>query len=66
MAKKTKHKQTAYEEAHDRSPRTKLRENLIELFDQLHDEDFHNMYSLLWSLTAKDLLIKSMEKKGYK
>jgi len=51
-------KQTEYEKTHNLVSRDELKLNILKMFDELDDIDFHSIYQLVWSLTAKQLLMK--------
>ena len=54
-------KRTKYEELHLLVGRKDLRKNVLGLMDELNDSEFHSIYDLIWSITAKDLLLKGKE-----
>jgi len=50
--------ETEFEVSKGLVSRTELREHILGLFDELNEQDFHALYEILWSLTAKGLIIK--------
>ena len=59
-------KQSEIEKENGWESRNKLRKHILGLFDELNDIEFHNLYGILWSLTAKELLIKTDREKEQK
>ncbi len=57
----TKNKTEKHTVFGDIVPREELRKNILGLFDELNTEDFHTLYHLLWTMTAKELVIKCKE-----
>ena len=56
MANETK--QSSYEKKHGLVPRSELREIFLKQTDALDDQEFHEIYSLVWKLGAGKLLYK--------
>lgn len=54
---------TEYEIKTGQRARNELRENAIKMLDEMEEYDFHNIYNLMWSLTAKDLTINIRSEK---
>ena len=50
--------QTTYEKEKNLVERKSLSENILDMMDELNDPDFHSIYNLIWSLSAKDLLLR--------
>lgn len=48
--------QSAYEKAHGLVCRKDLAKNVLKQMEELSDDEFHMVYSLIWKLGAKDLL----------
>ena len=49
-------KQTPYEKENNNRSRIDLRKNLLDLFDELDDGSFHDLYGILWSMTTANML----------
>ena len=55
---------TQYEKEKGLVERNELMKNLTRkkgMLNELNEQDFHYIYSLIWSLTAKELLMKSYQ-----
>lgn len=51
-----------YEEERGLRSRKELKKNILGMFDELDDLNFHNLYGLLWSLSASRTLMNSYKR----
>lgn len=58
---KDEDRRSEFEIEHGFSNRKELRKNVLRMFDELDDYEFHNLYGILWTLTANKILIRSKE-----